>query len=267
MRKKGSVVLPVILFIIILGLVGYILINNEIIIITGITKDEVIEEGEKKPIVTELETDNANVKALIKQIHNPSQLIDELIFVNGGSPVSEMSEEYKFSIATNTANSQISTFDTPTEEGYYGEISEEVVTSAYERLFGTGTYKAINSFNLGCLPVTYDSANKRYVTTTGSCGVGTTPIKVQEEILSITKTEKQLIVVTAVLFYDPTAGKLYKDSSLTKDLGIKVNDNLTEESLKQYILDEKEQLEQYTYTFDIGTDGFYYYTEVKRTQE
>ena len=60
---------------------------------------------------------------------------------------------------------------------------------------------------------------------------------------------------------------LYKDSNLTKDLGIEVNADLTEEDLKQYILDEKEQLEQYTYTFDIATDGFYYYTGVKRTQE
>ena len=267
MKEKGNIVLPVILFIIILGLVGYILINNGIINIPGITKEETKEDVTEKPTVTEIETDNANVKALIKQVHNPSQKIDELIFVNGRSSVSEMSEEYKFSIATNTTDTQMSTFTPPTEEGYSGEISEEDVKDAYERLFGPGTYRAINSFKLGCIPVTYDSANKRYVTTIDGCGVAISPISLQEEILSITKTEKELAVVTAVLFYDPTAGKLYKDSNLTKDLGIEVNADLTEEDLKQYILDEKEQLEQYTYTFDIATDGFYYYTGVKRTQE
>ena len=89
----------------------------------------------------------------------------------------------------------------------------------------------------------------------------------QEEILDITKTDKKLTVLTAVLFYDNVEGNLYKDSNLTKKLETKADSELTDDNLKQYIKENKDQLEQYTYTFDIATDGFYYYTGVKRTQE
>ena len=263
MKEKRNIVLPVILFIIILGLVGYILIDKGIIEISSATKEETTD----KSSITELSPDNANVEALIKQVHNPSQLVDELIFVDGGSLVSDMPEEYKFAIATNTKDTQLIPFETPTEEGYYAMTSEEDVKDAYERLFGQGTYQEIDNFTLGCSPVVYDSTNKRYVTTTESCGVATTPLQMQEEILSITKTEKELTVVTGVLFYDSSAEKLYKDSNLTKELKTEENKELTEEDLKQYIMDNKNQVEQYTYTFDIEKDGFYYYTGVTRTKE
>lgn len=263
MQGKSKKVLPVVLVIIIIGLVIFILINSGVINSSDTTK----ENNTKNTTVTNLDTDNANVKALIKQVHNPSQTIDELIFVSGGSLVSEMTEKYKFAIATNTPTIQLTTYSTPTEDGYYGEIPEEDVKDAYERLFGPGTYKATDSFTLGCMPVTYDSTNKRYVTSKDGCGVPTTPVNMQEEILDITKTDKKLTVLTAVLFYDNVEGNLYKDSNLTKKLETKADSELTDDNLKQYIKENKDQLEQYTYTFDIATDGFYYYTGVKRTQE
>lgn len=115
--------------------------------------------------------------------------------------------------------------------------------------------------------MSYDIENKRYVTKTDGCGISMTPITGYEEIISAQKDEDTLTIITAVAFHDASTGKLYKDMDLTKETPLTANTSLTEKEIREYILSYKEDLNQYTYTFDIGTDGFYYYTGVERTKE
>lgn len=267
MKEKRNSILLVALLLIILGLVGYILIEKEIIKIPGITKENTpVEQKEKKEVI-KLDTNNDNIKALITQVHNPGEKIDSVIYEKGGSKVKDMSEEYKFAIATNTKDISITEIIPVDDTNNTGYIAEEDVKEAYERLFGPRTYHEINTFKYGCVDMSYDSTNKRYVTTSQGCGIAMTPVEVYEEIMSATKENNKLTVITAVAFFDSSVGKLYRDSALTEQTSLTTNPNLTEEEIREYIPRNKDSLTQYTYTFYIGTDGFYYYQGVERTKD
>lgn len=267
MKGKKFIILSIFLLIIILVLIGYILVDKNIIEIPGTTAtNNNTEEKEETPEIVEIDVNNANVRALFDQVHSPDVGFDTFIFQNGGGTVEDMTEEYKFSIATNTNAVQITTVN-PEEynEEVYGYVMEEDVKDAYERLFGPNTYHSIESFTLGCMPMSYDSANGRYVATTYGCG-GKTMIDLYEEIISIQKEEGTLSVTTAVGFLDTNTGKLYKDMDLTVETPFTANTNYTEEEIRNYINSYKDNLTQYTYTFEYGNDGFYYYTGVERTK-
>ena len=267
MKKNKNNILLVILLIIILGLVIYILIEKQIIEIPGMTQENRTEEKQEMPKIIEIDTENANIKALIQQVHNPAEKFDTLIYENGGSTVEDMSDEYKFAIATNTKDVNITAINPADTEGNTGYIDEKDVKDAYERLFGPGTYHEINSFKYGCADMSYDATNRRYVTSSQGCGLALIPVETYEEIISAQKTNDTLTVVTAVAYYDSSAGKLYKDSNLTEDTSQTTNTNLTEEEIQNYITSYKDNLKQYTYTFQMGNDGFYYYVGVERTKE
>ncbi len=267
MKKNKNNTLLVILLIIILGLVIYILIEKQIIEIPGLTQENRTEEKQETSKIIEIDTDNANIKALIQQVHNPAEKFDKLIYENGGSKVEDMSDEYKFAIATNTKGVQLTPISPADSEGNVGYVDEEDVKEAYERLFGSGTYHNINSFTLGCASMSYDSVNSRYVTTVDGCGVAISPIDVYEEIINAQKENDTLTVVTAVAFYDSSTGKLYKDVDLTDEVSFTTSTSSTEEDIRGYVNSYQDSLAQYTYTFQMGNDGFYYYVGVERTKE
>ena len=67
---------------------------------------------------------------------------------------------------------------------------------------------------------------------------------------------------------------MYKDYNKTTSLGeLLINENTTnnseerENTYNQYIEDNKDNLEQYTYTYMLNEDGFYYLTSGERTKE
>ena len=67
---------------------------------------------------------------------------------------------------------------------------------------------------------------------------------------------------------------MYKDYNKTTSLGeLLINENTTnnneerENTYNQYIEDNKDNLEQYTYTYMLNEDGFYYLTSVERAKE
>ena len=146
MKEKKNIGLSIFLFLIILVLLGYILVDKQIIEIPGLTKNNTTEEKEDTPSITEIDVDDANVKALIRQVHNPAEQFDTFIYQNGGGMVEDMTEEYKFAIATNTKDVQLTPISPADSEGNVGYVDEEDVKEAYERLFGSGTYHNINSF-------------------------------------------------------------------------------------------------------------------------
>ena len=84
MKEKKNIGLSIFLFLIILVLLGYILVYKQIIEIPGLTKNNTTEEKEDTPSITEIDVDDANVKALIRQVHNPAEQFDTFIYQNGG---------------------------------------------------------------------------------------------------------------------------------------------------------------------------------------
>lgn len=267
MKEKKNIGLSIFLFLIILVLLGYILVDKQIIEIPGLTKNNTTEEKEDTPSITEIDVDDANVKALIRQVHNPAEQFDTFIYQNGGGMVEDMTEEYKFAIATNTKDVQLTPISPADSEGNVGYVDEEDIKEAYERLFGSGTYRNINSFTLGCASMSYDSVNSRYVTSVDGCGVAISPVNVYEEIINAQKENDMLTVVTAVAFYDSSTGKLYKDVDLTDEVSFTTSTSSTEEDIRGYVNSYQDSLTQYTYTFQMGNDGFYYYAGVERTKE
>lgn len=267
MKEKKNIGLSIFLFFVILVLLGYILVDKQIIEIPGLTKNNTTEEKEDTPNITELDVNDANVKAFIRQVHNPAEQFDTFIYQNGGGMVEDMAEEYKFAIATNTKDVQLTPISPADSEGNVGYVDEEDVKEAYERLFGSGTYHNINSFTLGCASMSYDSVNSRYVTTVDGCGVAISPVDVYEEIINAQKENDTLTVVTAVAFYDSSTGKLYKDVDLTDEVSFTTSTSSTEEDIRGYVNSYQDSLTQYTYTFQMGNDGFYYYVGVERTKE
>ncbi len=260
-KNRGRVVIPLIFGFIIIVLVCFILVEHSVIKIPGFDFLVIKQQEDTGPTEAQLENRNPNVKYLIETVHNPSEAIDTLIFKDGGSKVSAMSEEYKFAIASNLMKE----LTIEPGAGYAAYIEESDVKDAYERLFGTGTYHEINSFKLGCSDVTYNISLRRYTATTADCGVATTPLTLTEEVISSIKTKDKLTVQTAVVFYDASQNKLFKDMNLTQELTLGNEETLTEDIIKTYVNDNASSLQQYTYTFKIGTDGFYYYEGVERT--
>ena len=66
---------------------------------------------------------------------------------------------------------------------------------------------------------------------------------------------------------------MYKDYNRTTSLGeLLINENTTnnseerENTYNKYIEDNKDKLEQYTYTYTLNEDGFYYLKSVERTK-
>ena len=77
--------------------------------------------------------------------------------------------------------------------------------------------------------------------------------------------------MSAVFYLDPN--NLYKDYNKTTILettpvpsNTTSNQEERENIYNQYIEDNKDNLEQYTYTYTLNKDGFYYLTSVERTK-
>ena len=154
---------------------------------------------------------------------------------------------------------------------YY--LDETVLKNIFEQTFGPNTYSQVNQITDNCLILTYDSIAKRYsYTGTSGCG-GTSSFDVYEKIINATKYIDRIEIVSAVFYIDGTTQQIYKDYNKTTSLGVNPlpsnttsNQEERENTYNQYIEDNKDNLEQYKYTYTLNEDGFYYLTSVERTK-
>lgn len=282
-KNRGLIVLIVVLIICIIGLVFYILIDNKIINLGSTTTEpnqvegnNEVEEVEEDSGVT-ISTDNANIKLLFNNAHSLSIGPETLIYRDGGYRVSEMSTEAKMTLLASQWSSYIEHYDTGVSPNltttYY--LDEDTLKDIYERTFGPNTYQAVNQITDGlCTTLTYDASTRRYSYTGASgCG-GTTAFAVREKIIEATKYDDRIEIVSATLYVgdasDSTGPKTnyYKDYNKTKVLETVTNfDGVNSEAVGQYIDEHQDELEQYTYTYRLNEDGFYYLEKVERTQE
>ena len=281
--NKGVIVLIVLLILCIIGLVFYILVDKDIIKLNNTTvaneqveKNNTDDDNEEKDTGVKLDIENENIKYLFNNAHRPSIGPEAQIYRDGGYKVSEMSGEDKILLLygqwKNYVKESSIEIDNNYNSMYY--VNEADLKSIYERTFGPDTYSHVNSItdSYRCYTYTYDDENKRffYVGANG-CG-GTTVFSVHEKIISATKYNDRIEIVSAAFYINGMDNQMYKDYNQTTSLGeyTYYNNNYTDEERNnledQYIDDNKDNLEQYTYTYTLNDDGFYYLTSVERTK-
>lgn len=280
--NKGLIVFIIILIICIIGLVFYILVDKDIIKFNSTTAENAqveennTSENEEKNKGVEISIDNENIKTLFNNAHRISIGPETPIYKDGGYKVSEMTTDEKFSLLSNQWVSKIET-----HSDYVGqtndqitELSEETLKNLYEKTFGPNTYERVSQItdSTGCLTLTYDETYQSYIERNGlGCG-GTSAFSVYEKMVSATKYNDRIEIVSAAFYLD--SNNLYKDYNKTTVLGVNpIPSNTTsnqeerENTYNQYIEENKDNLEQYTYTYNLDEDGFYYLRSVERTKE
>ena len=281
-KNKGVIVLIILLILCIIGLVFYILVDKDIIRLNNTTvenekvESNINDDTEEKKTEVELDPENSNIKYLFNNAHRLSIGPEAQIYRDGGYKVSDMSEEDKMTLLGRQWSNFVEQIGPSSSDGYTWTLylNEDTLKDIYERTFGPNTYHQVNQITDGlCTTLTYDAANKRY-SYVGKYGCGgTTVFSVHEKIISATKYNDRIEIVSAAFYLDGMSNQIYKDYNKTKSLGENVfySNNYTDEEREsledKYIEDNKDNLEQYTYTYTLNEDGFYYLTSVERTKE
>lgn len=273
-KGKGLIIFVLILIIIILCLTLYILGDKGVINVPFITKEETTTESkdkvkEEKAKVVDLDVEDANVVELFNNAHYGAGIgPDEKIFNNSKLTLVDMDENYKLGLAANL----FKLYEITDPNTGVVSVSLDAVKNAYEKIFGPNTFTNMTTINLGCPIYKYNSKTKEYETTDG-CG-GTTGMMVQEKIISAKKYSDKIEITSAAVYYGEVH-TLYRDfnkkttlKTLTESEALnEVGNTVYDRVIIPYIEKNKDDLEQYTYTFELNEDGFYYYTGVERTQE
>ncbi len=280
--NKGLIVFIIILILCIIGLVFYILVDKDIIKLNSTTvENEQVEnnktnddKNDENNVEVVIDSENASIKNLFDNAHYLTiSGIDTHIYRDGGYKVSEMSTEDKMLLLAKQWSPLVENIAEGTSPNltttYY--LNENTLKNLFEKTFGPNTYKQTNQITDGCLTLTYDANNKRY-SYTGNTGCGgTSDLDVYEKIISATKYNNRIEIVSAAFYLDQN--NIYKDYNRTTTLRSNpapINTTPSQESrenvFNQYIQDNRDDLEQYTYTYNLNEDGFYYLTSVERTK-
>ena len=280
--NKGLIVFIIILILCIIGLVFYILVDKDIIKLNSTTvENEQVEnnktnddKNDENNVEVVIDSENASIKNLFDNAHYLTiSGIDTHIYRDGGYKVSEMSTEDKMLLLAKQWSPLVEQYSEGTSPNltttYY--INENTLKNLFEKTFGPNTYSQATQITDGCLTLTYDANNKRYsYTGTAGCG-GTRAFEVYEIIISATKYNDRIEIVSAAFYLDQN--NIYKDYNKTTTLGSNpapINTTTSQEArentFNQYIQDNRDNLEQYTYTYTLNEDGFYYLTSVERTK-
>lgn len=286
--NKKVKILTFLLIICVLGFIGYVLVDQGIISF-GENKNTTIEKEKEKDDKKEkeesseedkgetLDITNANIISMFDHAHfNIGITTDTHIYRDGGYRVSEMSIEEKILLLATQWSPLVEIYNTDDPEYSVYEIEESTLKDIAEKTFGPGTYEPVRQITDGCVTLEYDANSKKY-SHNGffGCG-GINPFHPYESIISATKYEDRIEIVGAVVYSDLESGNIYKDYYKTISLGKDpVNQSSiynnggsvedVEKAYEQYINQNKDQLEQYVYTYTLGEDQFYYLSSVARS--
>ena len=286
--NKKVKILTFLLIICVLGFIGYVLVDQGIISFgenKNTTTEKEKEKDDKKEKEESSEEDkgetlditNANIISMFDHAHfNIGITTDTHIYRDGGYRVSEMSIEEKILLLATQWSPLVEIYNTDDPEYSVYELEESTLKDIAEKTFGPGTYEPVRQITDGCVTLEYDANGKKY-THTGffGCG-GINPFHAYESIISATKYEDRIEIVGAVVYSDLESGNIYKDYYKTISLGKDpVNQSSiynnggsvedVEKAYEQYINQNKDQLEQYVYTYTLGEDQFYYLSSVARS--
>jgi len=269
-KKKIFIMIIVLLLIIILGLVLFLLYDYKIIFPpeeeVTVTSDDTAKTKTKRheDKYVSLSVDNSNIVNLYNNVHDNVTIGgDEYLYNTEKATVSDMSEDYKFRLAYNVYKKDIVYL---TNEENTRELSESNLKSAYEMLFGTITYTRPDTVMDSCIKLSYDSLSKKYISDLNGC-VTDANYEIYDKIIEVKKNSKELLITGAVVFNYGDTNNICKDINCNEILTQNDGDYTREKHFKDYIEANKENLQQYTFSFTLGDDGFYYYTGFERTND
>ena len=170
----------------------------------------------------EIDIANENIITLFNNAHHLSIGPETQIYRDGGYKVSEMSEEDKMTLLARQWSPLVEQIGPSSSDGYTWTLylNEDTLKDIYERTFGPNTYHQVNQITDGlCTTLTYDATDKRYLYVGKyGCG-GTTVFSVHEKIISTTKYNDRIEIVSATVYLDGMSNQIYKDYNKTKPLG------------------------------------------------
>lgn len=226
------------------------------------------------------------VNALIENLHNKvgfsAMRVDkDPNFDFSGKKVSEMADLLKNRIASSNFISSRVDYSSDNLTTY----SENDVKYAYDSIFGVGTYKEGQNIIDFCELEDYYKYNKdqkRYEAPIPQCG-GISGTAYLEKIIKAEKNNSHLKIITSVVIESINDGEamLYRthDDYINKTVALgSVKDVIGEEyvntttystndKIYEYIEKNADSLQQYTYTFELDSNGFYKYIGFERTKE
>ena len=257
-NKSKILILVIILVLVVISCIsfGYIFINSNIVN-KKIDKNETKKAIEKvKEKYKDVEINN-DIKSLIKRVHQYSVEGDKVVFTNKKLSVNEMDPYYKFSLASNTYANKITLLDNTAKGGIEAEISEDIVRDEYNDLFGPDTYEMLETIPLYCGKLEYDKVYKRYVSTGYGCGSGSA-FENYEGVISAKKSKNNLLITTAVVFVHYETNSICLDYNCENIIETFAPDSTDELFFINYINNNKDKLYQYTYSFKIDGNHYYY---------
>ncbi len=265
--NKKFFITTMILVVIILGLVLFLLYDYKVIfppkndkVITSTSKTTRHEDS-----FVSLSVDNSSIKELYNNIHDNITIGgDNYIYNNKEASVDDMSSEYKFKLAYNLYKSDIIKEDRDSN-GIDTSVSEDSVKSAYERLFGEGSYKRPESIKNGCDELVFDGVSKKFIGMSTDCSVSDNTIQIYDKILEVKRNSKELLITSGVVF--SYGNNICKDVECNKILTENDGDYTRVKHFNDYIESNKDSVVQYTFKYSLGDDGFYYYSGFERTND
>lgn len=143
-------------------------------------------------------------------------------------------------------------------------ILEDRVKKAYEKLFGSGSYQRISSFQGGCNTYNYVTTRKAYEKNQ-NIKCENTGISILSRIIDAKQKDDYMTITVVIAYIDKDKKLVYKncntDMSKCTDILEKDFTNFDEDNL----LSIKNKLNKYTFTYKL-VDKEYYFKSVKRTK-
>ncbi len=261
--RKKSIITIIILLIVIILLVLFLLYDYEIIFPEkekNTTTETTTKRHEKKDV--NLDINNPNIINLYNNVHN--NISDDLIYSTDKMTTDKMSNEYKLDLAYNIYKKDI------LDETTKISISEDKIKKSYELIFGKNSYKHVDNIRDKCNTLTYDSITKSYINNNPSTCNITDKETIHEKIISAVRNKNNKLVITSAVVYnigeDDNTSNLCQDRDCNKVLTENNGDYTREKHFNDYIDDNKDQLQQYSYKYKLDNDGFYYYVGFERVK-
>ncbi len=130
-------------------------------------------------------------------------------YFNNNVSLDDIPLEMKYNIAFNNTGTGMSS------------VEEEKVKLAYEKTFGNGTYKPVNSFLGGCNTYKYDKTKKEYISYARTT-CKPVNVSILSKIIDANETKKSFNLTVKIAYLDKTSRKVYKtcDKNLTNCSGV-----------------------------------------------
>lgn len=261
-KKKGNGLIVTILVVVLLAVffgLGYGFGGTKVVekVVTG-NSEKNVDNTNSSNAFREIDADSL-ITNLWKRVNFSGMydLSNQKEINYDGQKVSEMSDKLKGIIASKYY------YDTADYQGNDYIVKEKDARYAYDSIFGAGTYKdgqAIFGVCGGKLNFTYDANSHQYTAPAPACG-GISLVGFEEAIVKVEKNSSKLVITSAIAFLNSETSSVYKtyDNATNQKDAITEANAVTWDNLANYVKTNKDTLNQYKFTFDVDSNGFYKY--------